>query len=96
MTEVLHANIFFVIASIGVVLFIILLCVAFYHVIKVIRSVRRIVERVEAGSEMVADDLRDLRENLSPTRLFSMFLKMTGMGPVRRRKRRNVSEEDEE
>lgn len=61
MNEVLHANIFFIIASIGVVVFIILTCVILYHIIKLLRSVRSIVERVEEGSEVIADDVAQLR-----------------------------------
>jgi hypothetical protein len=61
MNEVLHANIFFIIASIGVVIFIILTCVILFHIIKLLRSVRSIIERVEAGSEVIAEDVSQLR-----------------------------------
>jgi hypothetical protein len=73
MDEVLHANIFFVIASVATVLFTILVCVFLYHVIKIVRSVRRLVERVEAGSEVIAEDLEELRANLSFARLLSFI-----------------------
>ena len=98
MTEVLQANVFFVIASVGTVVFILLLSIALYHVIKVIRSVRRIVERVEAGSEVVAEDLRELRENMSPKRLLSFALGLAGLrAPKGARRRRTVeSAEDDE
>lgn len=96
MTEVLHANIFFVIASVGVVLFTFLVCIALYHVIKVIRSIRRIVERIEAGSEIVAEDLQDLRTTLSPRRIISLFFGMMGGRASRSRRRRNESDEESE
>ena len=77
--------------------FIVLLSIALYHVIKVIRSVRRIVERVEAGSEVVAEDLRELRENMSPKRLLSFALGLAGLRAPRGARRRTVeSEEDDE
>lgn len=94
MNEILQANVFFVIASIGTVVFIVLLSVALYHVIKVIRSIRRIVERIEVGSETVAEDLRELRASLSPTRILSLLAGLTGLRPARR-SRRIVDEEDE-
>lgn len=94
MSEILQANVFFVVASIGTVIFILLLSIALYHVIKVIRSVRRIVERVEVGSEVVAEDLRELRENLSPRRVLSFLLGVAGMRSVRGR--RSADDGDDE
>jgi len=71
---VLHANIFFIIASVGVVLFIIITSLILYHVLKVVRAVRRIVERVERGSEVLAEDIEDIRHNLNPTRLIGFIM----------------------
>lgn len=62
MSEVLHANIFFFITGIAVIIFTALLCVAFYHFIKVLRSLRRIMERIEEGTEVIAEDLHHVRE----------------------------------
>lgn len=74
MTEVLHANIFFFITSVAVVLFTLLLCVLLYHVIKIVRSVRRIVERVEHGSEVIAEDMAHLRTYVAEGSLISSIL----------------------
>lgn len=94
MDEILQADIFFFIASIGVVLFILLVSIALYHIIKIIRSIRRIVDRIEVGSEAVADDLRELRATLSPTRIFSLLLNLTGVhGSGGRRRRRTEDDE---
>lgn len=93
MDEILQANIFFFIASVGVVLFILLVSIALYHVIKIIRSIRRIVERIEVGSEAVADDLRELRATLSPTRLLSLLLNLAGGHRSGGRRRRGVDDE---
>ena len=93
MTETLHVNIFFIIASLGTVIFIILVSVALYHVIKVIRTIRRIVDRIEAGSEAVVEDLKDLRATFSPSRIFSLLMNLTGAGGGRRR-RSDVDDED--
>lgn len=93
MSEILHANIFFVIASVGVVAFTILTCVLLYQLIKIVKSVRRIVERVEAGSEVLADDIENIRENLNPARLVSFVMgMMPGATPKRRRRKKTDDE----
>ncbi len=90
MTETLQANIFFMIASAGVILLTLLTCIILYQVIRVMQLVRRIMERVELGSEVLADDIESLRENLSPTRLISFIMSMVpGAMPRRRRTRRS-------
>jgi uncharacterized protein YoxC len=76
MNEILHANIFFIIASIGVVVFIIITSIILYQVLKVVKAVRRIVERVERGSEVLAEDIEDLRHNLNPTRIISFIMSL--------------------
>lgn len=74
LNEVLHANIFFIIASGGVVIFIVITSLILYQVLKVVKAVRRIVERVERGSEVLAEDIEDLRSNLNPTRFISFIM----------------------
>lgn len=74
MNEVLHANIFFIIASVGVILFTLITALVLYHVLKVVKTVRRIVERVERGSEVLAEDIEDLRGNLNPTKLIGFIM----------------------
>jgi hypothetical protein len=76
MTEVLHANIFFFIASFGVILFTILVCIALYHIVKILRSIRRIVERVEEGSETLAEDVSQLRSYVVSGSLFSQIISL--------------------
>lgn len=96
-TEVLHANIFFVITSIAVVLFTLLLCIALYHVIKIIRSIRRIVERVEEGSEVIAEDMEQLRsfvlEGSLVSQVISFFMASRPMATRRRRSTRTKHNE---
>ncbi len=62
MNEILHANVFFVIASIATVIFCIVTVLILFHVLKLVKSVRRIVERIEDASEQVADDMAHARE----------------------------------
>lgn len=95
MSEVLHANIFFFIASLGVVLFIILTSIILYQVIKIAIAVRRLVERIEAGSEALAADMISVREYVTEkgtffSQLFSFFTGAT-TSHRRRRSRRGQS-----
>ena len=76
MTEILHANIFFIIASVGVVIFIIITSLILWHVYKVVCAIRRIVERVEAGSMALAEDIEDLRHNLNPSKLIAFLMNL--------------------
>jgi len=91
MDEVLHANIFFFIASIGVVVFTILSCVGLYYVIRILHSVQRIVDRVEKGSGVIAEDIHHLRTYLAEGSLISRVI---GMFFSQSRKRRRHEDED--
>ena len=74
MSEILQTNIFFIITSIAVVVFTLLLSVAVYHVIKILRSIRRIVERVDQGSEVIAEDVSQLRAYVTEGSLVSQVM----------------------
>lgn len=97
MNEVLHANIFFIITSIAVILFTILSCIAVYYVIKILRSIRRIVERVEQGSDSLAQDIADLRSFVLDgglvSKIAAFFFGVKAMHS-RRRKKSNDDEND--
>ncbi len=74
MTEVLQANIFFAITAAAVVVFTIFLCVAVYYVIKILRAVRSITERIDVGSETIADDMKQLRSYITEGSLISQVV----------------------
>ena len=74
MTEVLHANIFFAITSFAVIVFTLLLCFAVYQIIKILKSIRRIVERIDEGSEMIVDDMDSLRSYVMEGSLVSQLI----------------------
>ena len=74
MDEVLHANIFFFIASIATVLFTLLLCIVLYQVIKILRSIRKIVDRVEEGSEVLVEDIEHIRSFVLEGSLISQIV----------------------
>jgi hypothetical protein len=95
MTEILQANLFFFITSIAVITFTLLLCFAVYQVIKILKSIRRITERIEEGSEMIAGDMENFRtfvtEGSLVTQLIGFFMGKHG-ATARRRKTRRSSE----
>ncbi len=61
MSEVLQANIFFLITGIAVIVFTALLCVALFHGIKVLKALRRVMDRIEEGTEIIAEDMQNVR-----------------------------------
>ncbi len=61
MSEVLQANIFFFVTGIAVIVCTMLLCVVLYHVIRILKSIRSVMDRIEAGSEVIAEDMAHLR-----------------------------------
>lgn len=74
MTEVLQANIFFLITAMSVVVFTIFLCTAMYFVIKILSSVRSIIERIDESSEVIADDIQQLRTYIVEGSLISQVI----------------------
>jgi hypothetical protein len=87
MHEVLHANIFFFIASIATVVFCILVSIALYHVITILRTIRRIIARIEAGSDVIAEDFATMRSLVVHGSLVSRILHMVVPNRDRRSKR---------
>ncbi len=86
MNEVLHANVFFIIASVATVAFAIMVCIAMYYVIKILASVQAIVARVEEGSDVIAEDVAAMREFVKGGGLVSSIVSFVS-GKPRTRKR---------
>ena len=93
MTEVLQANIFFMITSVAVILFTLLVCVLLYHLIKIVKLIRKIVERVETGSEVLAEDIDNIRNSLNPAKLIQFVMSMMPGAAPKRRSRRKKDDE---
>jgi cobalamin biosynthesis protein CobD/CbiB len=88
MNEILHANIFFLIASIATVIFCILTAIILYQVIKITQAIRAILERIEEGSEKIAQDVAHVRSLVSNGGVVSrMITFMVGASGVGRRSR---------
>lgn len=96
MNEILHANIFFLIASLATVVFCILISIALYQLIKILKLIRNLMERIEAGSELIAEDVAQVRAFIKSGSLMSRifgFIMSKGFG-TRKRTRRPKTEED--
>lgn len=74
MGEILLTNIFFIITSVAVIAFTILVSVILFQVFKIVRTIRRIVERVEEGSELIADEVSQLRTYVIEGSLVSQIM----------------------
>jgi len=94
MNEILHANIFFIIATIATVVFCILTCVILYHVIKIIKSIRSIIERIESGSEVIAREVSQVKELIASGGLMTKVVKFAmGFGRSESRKTKTKNKE---
>lgn len=91
MSEVLQANVFFFITAAAVIVLTVFLSIALFHIIKITRSIRRIVERIEIGSEVLADDMEKVRSVVTGTS--SMLVHLLGLKSMIRATRK--SDEDD-
>ncbi len=73
MDEVLQTNIFFFITGIAVIVLTCVLTVALYQLIRILTSVRRIVERIEMGSAAVIEDFENLRTYVTKESFLARF-----------------------
>jgi len=92
MDEVLHANIFFFITSVATVIFCILTSIILYQVIKITLVVRSILERIEAGSEKIAQDVAHVRSLVSNGGVMSKVISFA-MGVVGKTRRRHSDDD---
>ncbi len=97
MNEVLHANIFFIIASIATVMFVILVCIAMYHVIKILTAIRTIVDRIAEGSDVIAEDVSAMRDFVKSGGLVAYFInRLTPRERTKKTTRRRTSDASDE
>lgn len=93
MSEVLQANIFFVITSIAVVALTILLCFVLYQVVRILKNVRDITERLRRGSEQLAEDAQVVRSFVHEGIIGTARKFISGLGGEKRTSRRSKKEE---
>lgn len=96
MSELLHANIFFFIASLATVVFCILISMVLYQVFKIMQSVRLIMERIEMKSEQIADDIDAVRTFIRRGSIMSTLFNLFTSGRTRRRRSANQTNDRDE
>ena len=64
MDTFIHADIFFFITTIAVVLLTICLLIGAFYVIRILRNIKRLSETVKSEGEALADDLREFRSSM--------------------------------
>jgi hypothetical protein len=99
MTEVLHANVFFFVTGIAVIVISVILCILLYHFIRALKSIRRILGSIERGTEAISDDMQNIRSYFARGGLIGGLLSiLRGVGgsaeapKKRRRKTRKKNE----
>ncbi len=95
MSDIMQADIFFFIASVGIVLLTFLVCLILYQVFKIVRSIRRIITRIEEGSDVIAEDVAQLRAYVMEGSLISQLISFFMPRGMRRKRRTIDSDEDE-
>lgn len=64
MDTLIKADIFFVVSAVSIVLLTVLVVVALFYVIHILRNIGRISDDVKEESEEIIDDIHTLRENM--------------------------------
>ena len=95
MSEILHANIFFLIASIATIIFSIMVFIVMYGVIKIIASIRAILSKIEAGSDLIAEDIQTARAFVANGGILSHLIRFATrfMGDGRKSRSSRVKKE---
>ncbi len=96
MSEVLHANIFFIIASVATVVFCIFICMILYQVYKIARAIRSILDRVDTASAVVSQDVSELRAFVTTggswfARVLQLMVGEVGEPTPRRRRKKTTT-----
>lgn len=74
MSETLiHADIFFFIASIGTVIFIILTSIAIYYLIGLLKNVRNLTNSLQNKVETASENLEEMRRKISESLIFNLI-----------------------
>lgn len=89
MTDVMQADIFFFIASVATVIFLLLVAIILFQIYKVVRLIRSVLERIESASEVVAEDAAHIRQIITSGGVVASIMKLF-MGQRKRKKSRDA------
>ncbi len=76
MEDIVKADIFFFIASVAMVILSILMATILYFVFKMVRTVQRIIDRIEAQSEEIAHDVNNFRSFMYKGSVFASIINL--------------------
>jgi uncharacterized protein YoxC len=76
MEDIMKADIFFFIASIAMVTLSIFMAVILFFVLKAMRAVQRVIERIEAQSEEIANDVNNFRSFVYKGSVFASIISL--------------------
>jgi hypothetical protein len=74
MSEILQANIFFLIASIATVVFCIVVTMILFQIYKIMKTLRSILERIDSASETMSEDVAHVRKLVATGGLVSTIM----------------------
>ncbi len=92
MSEVLQANIFFYIASLATVVFCIVVTMILFQIYKIMKTVRSILERIDAASETMSEDVAHVRKLVATGGLVSTIMGLV-FGTKKKKRSRTVDED---
>ena len=97
MNELLQANIFFVIASVATVIFFIIISFILFQIYKIVVTLRKIVTRIEVGSESLVDDVAFVRSWMKGglTNLFNIINVWGGRKTSKKRRESSIMADEE-
>lgn len=97
MNEVLLANLFFIITGMAILVVAAFLTVALFHLIRVLRALRAILERVDEATDHFVEDARALRDQIvsgaAVARTFSAV--MQALAGARQKRRTSRKKRDD-
>ncbi len=73
MQTFIHADIFFFITSIAVVVFLILGSITFWYVIGILRNIKKASDKIEDKIEVASEHAEDLYHSIKESFLFAML-----------------------
>jgi hypothetical protein len=75
METLIHADIFFFITTIAVVIFLILGSICFYYVIKILGNIKRASDQLEKEVDRLGDNVDSLYHTIKESFIFNLIFK---------------------
>lgn len=73
MNTLIQANIFFFIASVGTIIFIVLGSIALYHLIHILKNVKEATDSLRDTIETASEQVEKMRQKISESLIFNLI-----------------------